>query len=89
MPRHCYGSVHCLIRCISRTASCNGVTRLLSAEGITDRSAVSHVSSLLLIGAMILIAFGIAALTYLTVERIARQRLRRVFGMAKPKMAAG
>lgn len=66
-----------------------GATRLLSAEGITDRSAVSHVSSLLLIGAMVLIAFGIAALTYLTVERIARQRLRRVFGMAKPKMAAG
>jgi peptidoglycan/LPS O-acetylase OafA/YrhL len=38
---------------------------------------------------MLLIAFGIAALTYLTVERIVRRHLRRLFGFAKPTMAAG
>lgn len=43
---------------------------------------------MLLIGAMLLTAFGIAALTYLTVERTARRR-RRLFGLAKPKVAAG
>ncbi|HZR60717.1 MAG TPA: acyltransferase [Xanthobacteraceae bacterium] len=66
-----------------------GATRLLNAEGISDRATISELSSLLLIGAMVLIAFGIAALTYFTVERIARRRLRRLFGLAKPKMAAG
>jgi peptidoglycan/LPS O-acetylase OafA/YrhL len=66
-----------------------GATRLLSAEGVGDRGSVTQLSSLLLIGAMFLISFGIAALTYLTVERIARRRLRRWFGLAKPKMAAG
>lgn len=66
-----------------------GATRLLSAEGIDNRDALSHLSSLLLVGAMVLIAFGIGALTYATVERIARRRLRRLFGLAKPKMAAG
>ena len=66
-----------------------GATRLLTAEGVSDRGALSHLSSLLLISVMFLIAFGIAALTYLTVERIARRRLRRLFGLAKPKMAAG
>lgn len=66
-----------------------GATRLLSAEGISDRGGLSQLSSMLLIGAMFLIACGIAALIYLTVERIARRRLRRLFGLAKPKMAAG
>jgi peptidoglycan/LPS O-acetylase OafA/YrhL len=66
-----------------------GATRLLSAYGIDDRGAISHLSSLFLIGAMFLISSGIAVLTYLTVERIARRRLRRWFGLAKPKMAAG
>jgi peptidoglycan/LPS O-acetylase OafA/YrhL len=66
-----------------------GATRLLNAEGISDRGSLSHLMSLLLIAAMFLIAFGIAALTYLTVERIARRRLRRLFGLVKPKMAAG
>jgi len=66
-----------------------GATQLLSAEGVDDRGAISHLSSLLLIGAMLLTASAIAALTYLTVERIARRRLRRLFGLAKPKMAAG
>jgi peptidoglycan/LPS O-acetylase OafA/YrhL len=66
-----------------------GATRLLNAEGVSDRATISELSSLLLIGAMVLIAFGIAALTYFTVERIARRRLRRLFGLAKPKMAAG
>ena len=66
-----------------------GATRLLNAEGITDRGTLSQLSSLLLISAMLLIASAIAALTYLTVERIARRRLRRLFGLAKPKMAAG
>jgi peptidoglycan/LPS O-acetylase OafA/YrhL len=66
-----------------------GATRLLNADGISDRGTISHLSSLLLIGAMFLTAFGIAALTYFTVERMARLRLRRLFGLAKPKMAAG
>jgi len=66
-----------------------GATQLLGAAGFDDRRAIPHLPSLLLIGAMVLIAFGIAALTYLTVERIARRRLRRLFGLAKPKMAAG
>ena len=66
-----------------------GATQLLSAAGADDRRAIPHLPSLLLIGAMVLIAFGIATLTYLTVERIARRRLRRLFGLAKPKMAAG
>ena len=66
-----------------------GATRLLNADGVSDRGAMSQLTSVLLIGAMILIAFGIAALTYFTVERIARRRLRRLFGLAKPKMAAG
>lgn len=65
-----------------------GATRLLNAEGINDRGTLSQLPSVLLIGAMFLIACGIAALTYLTVERIARRRLRRLFGLAKPKMAA-
>ena len=66
-----------------------GATRLLSAQGIDNRDTISHLASLLLIGAMVLIAFGIAVLTYLTVERVARRRLRRLFGLARPKMAAG
>jgi peptidoglycan/LPS O-acetylase OafA/YrhL len=66
-----------------------GATRLLNAEGINDRGTLSQLPSVLLIGAMFLIACGIAALTYLTVERIARRRLRRLFGLAKPRMAVG
>jgi peptidoglycan/LPS O-acetylase OafA/YrhL len=64
-------------------------TQLLSAQGFDNRGTISHLASLSLIGAMLLAAFGIAALTYLTVERIARWRLRRLFGLAKPKLAAG
>jgi peptidoglycan/LPS O-acetylase OafA/YrhL len=60
-----------------------GATRLLIAAGITDRSGVPHLYSLFLIGAMFLISFGAAALTYLTVERVGRRRLRRLFGLSK------
>jgi peptidoglycan/LPS O-acetylase OafA/YrhL len=66
-----------------------GATRLLNAEGIGDRGALSQPSSLVLIAAMFLVASGIGVLTYLTVERVGRQHLRRWFGLAKPKMAAG
>ncbi len=64
-------------------------TQLLSAQGFDNRGTISHLASLSLIGAMLLAAFGIAALTYFTVERIGRRRLRRLFGLAKPKLAAG
>jgi peptidoglycan/LPS O-acetylase OafA/YrhL len=66
-----------------------GATRLLNAESIDDRSTLSQPSSLLLIGAMFVIACGVGALTYLTIERTARRRLRRWFGLAKPKIAVG
>jgi peptidoglycan/LPS O-acetylase OafA/YrhL len=62
---------------------------LLNAESIDDRSTLSQPSSLLLIGAMFVIACGVGALTYLTIERTARRRLRRWFGLAKPKIAVG
>jgi peptidoglycan/LPS O-acetylase OafA/YrhL len=65
-----------------------GATRLVAAAGVSDRANIPHVYSLLLITAMVLTSFGIAVLTYLTVERIARRRLRRLFGLAKPKVAA-
>jgi peptidoglycan/LPS O-acetylase OafA/YrhL len=65
-----------------------GATRLLAAAGVSDRGSLTHLYSLLLIAAMVLTSFGIASLTYVTVERIARRRLRRLFGLAKPKVAA-
>lgn len=65
-----------------------GATRLVAAAGVTNRGNIPHLYSLLLIAAMVLTSFGIALLTYLTVERIARRRLRRLFGLAKPKVAA-
>jgi peptidoglycan/LPS O-acetylase OafA/YrhL len=65
-----------------------GATRLLAAAGITDRGSIPHGYSLLLIAAMILTSFGIAILTYFTVERVARRRLRRLFGLAKPTITA-
>lgn len=65
-----------------------GATRLLTAAGVTDRGSVSHVHSLLLIAVMVLASFAIAAMTYLTIERTARRRLRRLFGLAKPKVTA-
>jgi peptidoglycan/LPS O-acetylase OafA/YrhL len=55
---------------------------------VSDRGNIPHLSSLLLIAAMVLTSFAIAVLTYFTVERIARRRLRRLFGLAKPKVAA-
>jgi peptidoglycan/LPS O-acetylase OafA/YrhL len=61
---------------------------LVAAAGVSDRGSITHRYSLLLIAAMVLTSFGIALLTYLTVERIARQRLRRLFGLRKPKVTA-
>ena len=61
--------------------------RLLAAEGI-DPGSLSQSHSGLLVAAMLLTSFIIAAATHATIERAGRRRLRRVLGLARPALAA-
>lgn len=61
--------------------------RLLAAEGI-DPGDLSQSHSVLLVAAMLLTSFAIGAAMHATIERAGRQRLRRVFGLARPAAAA-
>lgn len=61
--------------------------RLLAAGGI-DPAKLSQFHSVLLVAAMLLTSFAIAAAIHATIERAGRRRLRRAFGLARPAAAA-
>jgi peptidoglycan/LPS O-acetylase OafA/YrhL len=63
-------------------------SRLLASNGITDRDDLSSTASWLLVGGMLALSFGLAAITYPTIEQIGRRQIRRFLGLGKPAAKA-